>query len=284
MNSLSLSTNYTLEVVKKRFISSRFLTFIILQALIIIYYTSSISKFSQAVNYPVSQWSLPLLYSNPYFLLLLMISIIYYFSDVPFMHHNEMYQIIRVGRMKWAIGKIAGIIIFSFVMPLIQMILVTIPLLGNLQFESNWGKVLYTLSMTNAGFDYQIYFIPDIVKLYTPIRALLTCFLISGLITTTFGLLMYALSLVISRLAAITATSVIVFFSIMSKNLIWSYRWIARISPLSWLDLSNVATKPGHALPGLVYIFTMLISFIIILSIIILVKIKTTNFQWNKED
>lgn len=284
MNSLFSFVKYNSEILKKKFLSIRFLTFLLLQFLITIYYTSNIANFARDVSYPASQWCLPLLYSNSYFILLLMVTIIYYFSDVPFMNHNEMYQIIRVGRKKWALGKIIGIILFSFIMPLIQMIMVLIPLIGNLRFETGWGKVLYTLSITNAGFKYNSIFSSSIVQLYTPLRAMLICFLISALLTTFIGLLMYTLSLILSRLAAVTVTTIIVFFGIISKNLIWTHYWIMHISPLSWLDLSSVATKPGHNLPSLSYIFTVLISAIVILSIIILVRVKNINFQWNKED
>lgn len=42
------------------------------------------------------------------FLILFWFGIIYINSDIPYMQHSNMYQIIRTGRISWALGQLGG--------------------------------------------------------------------------------------------------------------------------------------------------------------------------------
>ena len=71
---------------------------------------------------------------------------IYVNSDVPFMQHINMYQVIRAGRRRWAVGQLVGIGIRSFFLVAVSAAAVVLPFWGRLEFSSDWGKLIYTLA------------------------------------------------------------------------------------------------------------------------------------------
>lgn len=284
MNRLFLTIKYIVEVIKQRFYSSRFVTLIILQFFVLYIYLAPIRNFSRDVNYPVSPWSLPFLFSNIYFQLFFVFIVIYYFSNVPFMHYSEMYQLIRTGRKKWALGKIIGIIFSSFAIMLVEFFLSIIPLIGRLNFENDWGKILYTLSITDAGSKYNILIDYNIINSYTPLKIMAIIFIIGGLLISFIGILMFSLSILSSRLVAFSITFILSIITIINSNIKFNHVWLIYLSPISWFDISNISLKSGYNFPTFSYVIGFLTVAIIILSISIIWKIKTINFQWNRED
>lgn len=283
MNSLQSNIKYTYNVVKQRFTSSRFTTFIILQLFIFFIYLIPFRNFCIAADYPISPFSIIILFFNHYFTLYFMLIIIYYFSDVPFMGSHQMYQIIRTGRTKWALSKIISIIIFSFICMILAFIMTFIPLIGHIEFTSKWGKVIYTLCTSDIAIKYNIATY-NTVKFYTPIKALIQVFITGGLLISFIALLMYALSILFSRLIAVSVAFVVLFFHIAATNIVHFIPSILKISPVSWMNINNIDMVSGHNLPTFSYIVTVLTSAIVILSIIILIRVKTINFDFNKED
>lgn len=284
MSKLCLNIKYIWNIIKQKFSSYRFFTFALLMSFILWVYISPIREFCIEMNYHVSPWTLFIVSTDSYFQVIFIFLIIYYFSDIPFMNCSEMYSTIRTGRIKWALGKIISIIIVSFSILLLIFFISLIPLIGQLQFENDWGKIIYTLCTVNVSLDTMLPFKYDIVSIYTPLQAFFTLFTICGLLISFMGLLMYCISILFSRMCAICCIFLITVFGIVANNIMPLHHSILYISPISWIDLNNLALDSGHTLPTFTYVVTVLISSIIILSIIILVRVKTINFEWNKED
>ena len=134
---------------------------------------------------------------------------IYLFSDAPFVQHNTVYQIIRCGRVKWGIIQLENIFLSSCCFNIISFILSVVILTPHVSFEDGWGKVIYTLSRTDAGTSYNISinFPYDVVGKYTPLQVLKLTMLILWLAGSCIGLLMFALSLWWGRVAALIGAS-----------------------------------------------------------------------------
>lgn len=271
-----------------KILSMKTLTLLLLLGIIYHFFLSPVKSFSQSVNYPVCPWIFPFLISDIYFVILFMSAVVYCFSDVPFMKEWIMYQVIRTGRVKWACGQIGSIIFNSFAFILIAILETGLILLPDITLSEGWGKVLYTLSMTNAAGEYRIPFSVsyDIINKFEPIQAVGMSILMGGLVIMFIGLLMFSLSLYISRLWANIIAMLFVILPIVIENIGDIVPWLVYCSPISWMRLSeiNVQSGMGWQTPTLLTSSIVLAIACIVLSVTIIWKIHRVDFKLLKED
>ena len=202
------------------------------------------------------------------------------------MKNWTMYQVIRTGRVRWALGQIETILISSFTFVILAIGMTGILLLPNVTLSEGWGKVLYTLSMTGASGDFSIPFsIPyEILSHYTVLEGLGVTILVDGMVIAFIGLLMFCISLIGSRLLANVVAMVFVIMPMIQLNIGMAVPELNYVSPVSWMNLSKIdITGTGSGLP-LSYCVTILGIMSILLSIVIIWKIRTVDFQMVKED
>ena len=85
------------------------------------------------------------------YLIMFWFGVIYANSDVPFMQHVNMYHAIRVGRKCWGIrGNRRRIFIRSIVPTVVAVICTILPLLPDIEWSNEWGKLLRTAATTRA--------------------------------------------------------------------------------------------------------------------------------------
>lgn len=75
------------------FFSKRLLVFCIFQYSILHYYISTVKHFSIMADYPATPWILPFIGQNVYCLFVYGISVVYFYSNIPFMQKHEMYYL-----------------------------------------------------------------------------------------------------------------------------------------------------------------------------------------------
>lgn len=286
MNKGISRARYIGQVFMQDFFRTKLAVLMILQFFVLHIVLSPIRRFTEIANYSISPWVIPFVFLSPYFQFLFMACVIYYYSNVPFMQRSQMYQIIRSGKRKWALGKIVGIILGGFGLAIMEGLLSLLPLIGRLQFESNWGKVIYSLAMTNAAEEYKIplYFPYEFLSSYSPLKAMLIFILVSGLVISFIGITMFAVSTLFSRLAAIVTAMILIILPVVEINLGRMYEWLIYVSPVSWMNMIKIGVRSGGKLPMLNYIIPVLLIMIIILNLVIIWRIKTIDFQWNKEE
>lgn len=286
MSKILSIIGYIFQDFKQNFFCVKLYVLIILQFFVLHIFLSPLKNFSLIVKHHITPWVFPFLLSDVYFTIFFMAGVIYYYSNVPFMQYTQMYQVIRTGRRKWALGKIGGIVISAYGLIFIETIISIIPLLPRMQFESGWGKIIYTLSMTDAMQKYGVdLYIPyEIISRYSPLKAIIIEFLISGLVISFIGIMMFAISIMFSRLAAICVVMIFEILPIIVLNLSGLHNNIIYFSPISWMNMTMIGVKSKCGFPQITYIITMLLIAISILSVLILWKIKRIDFQWNKEE
>ena len=76
-------------------------------------YNHPLRELTYSIKYPVTWCVFPFMISNLSFLILFWFGIIYINSDIPYMQHSNMYQIIRTGRISWALGTIRWNVFFG---------------------------------------------------------------------------------------------------------------------------------------------------------------------------
>ena len=220
---------------------------------------------------------------------------VYIHSDVPFMQHINMYQVIRTGRERWALSQIAGILIRSFFAVILSAIAAVLPFWGHIEFSTDWGKVIKTLASQRAdegfGFgmgqmlDFRFHY--GILGKFTPVQLMIITVLICTLICTFLGILMFLISLYAGKILAVAVTMMSVVALFIVENIYGEWKLIvAHVVPTYWAEVALSATPVSgrYRIPSLTYIFTFLIVAVVFMSVIIFCKVKHTEFHWENED
>lgn len=286
MNKIRSQIKFGWRLFVNRTVSIRMFTLLLLLGFVYHIFLTPLNSFVKSVNHPICPFIFPFLLSDTYFLILFMAAVVYYFSDVPFMKNWTMYQVIRTGRVRWALGQIETILISSFTFVILAIGMTGILFLPNITLTEGWGKVLYTLSMTGTSGDFNIPFsIPyEIISSYTVLEGLGVTILVGGMVIAFIGLLMFCISLIGSRLLANVVAMVFVIMPMIQLNIGMAVPELDYVSPVSWMNLSEIdITGTGSGLPFSYCVATLGIMSIL-LSMAIIWKIKTVDFQMVKED
>ena len=194
---------------RNSFLTKRVLVLFVLHFFVTHIFLAPVRRFAVNVHHPVSAYGFLFLFYNMYYLLLFMFVCIYYFSNTPFLNYHQIYRIIRTGKLRWGIHQIVNIILSSVVLMGSVFVSACIVLFPQLTWENDWGKVLYTLSLTNMAEEYNIMvdFTYEMISRYTPLQLLGLTLGIGVLLISFLGNMMFAVSLFFSRTAALSIAS-----------------------------------------------------------------------------
>ena len=116
------------------------------------------------------------------------------------MDNLSTYEIARSGKKRWFAGKLLYVYAASFVYVAVLFSLTLLLVARYLVWIGEWGKVITTLSLTTAGYSYDLAFFSDhILKNYGPIQATLLTFLMLWLQTALVGTMIFAANLLAKR-------------------------------------------------------------------------------------
>lgn len=267
----------------------KFMTFAIVMMVVTWSYNRPLKALAEVVNYPVSWCVFPFMISNLSFLILFWFGVIYVNSDVPFMQHMNMYQIIRTGRKRWVLGQLGSMFLRSIAVVLFTVICTIVSLIPEIERTMDWGKLLHTISMTDAAVQYNLKYVIyyEIMGKYTPVQLIAISTLICILICMFLSCMMFLISLYSNRVLAVattTALAVMLFFVVNTHPKI---RYIlAKFIPTVWAKIAQIKTPVlgYYWLPSLQYMITFLILGIMTMGIFICVHVKKMEFNWEKDD
>lgn len=280
---------YTWKNSMMKIINSKMAVFGILMIAMSRTYVGPIRQFSLEADYPSSWCVFPFIMCSFTYLIMFWFGVIYVNSDVPFMQHVNMYHAIRVGRRRWALGQTGGIFIRSVVLTAIAAICTILPLLLDIEWSNEWGKLLRTAAMTNVFMQYDssvlIYY--EIFSEFTPLQLMGLEILLCTLICTFIGVLMFLLSLFLNKIAAVAGSLAlaIALFPVLNLHPLVRHK-LALFVPTVWAEAARMET-PDYGyywLPSIPYMFGFLIVGILCMTAFILVKIKKLEFHWENED
>lgn len=238
-----------------------------------------IADFSSSVQVPATPWVFPYLALNQKVLLLLMLGIVLLFCDAPFIDAHQPYVIIRSGKKDWLWGQVIYIMLAAALYFLFIMLITILMLLPNLTFSREWGKILGTLALTDAGNQFNIG-LPISYQLqlaYTPIAAMAWSFFMNWLVGTFLGLLMFVFNMRLKReIGAVVATALVFlqYFAFEANGFL-----LFSLSPVSWASLGNLDTTLTSALPSRTYTVSVLIGLILMLIILARLFIRKKNID-----
>ncbi|UUX33609.1 hypothetical protein [Fundicoccus culcitae] len=218
---------------------------------------TNLIDFLNSVDIPITPWVFPFLLEWRSQKLLLFLPLIFLFSDAPFIDKNQLYVVLRAGRLSWASGQILYILFASFIYFFIIIILTILMLIPNVTFDLQWGDAITTLSKTNAGdnFGVIIPFKRHILDYFSPLQAMFYSYLLSSLIGSILGMLMFVINVVSKKsVLGIIITSSMVLFDVI----IWSRGLLLWFSPVSWATLSAIRIDGARGLPNFTQIMVMI--------------------------
>lgn len=253
-------------------------------------FLSGIKDFCCAVNCNITPYLFPFLISYVYYQLIYTMIVLYYFSNVPFQGYSQMYQLIRLGNTRWALGHIFYIIFSSIFLVLITIGEGIIIMLPRVEVSADWGKVLHTLAVSNVVDSYGLYAIPYdniFMNHYNAILGMEIAFVMSVCVTVFLGTLLFLTSLYWGRIVALFIASIEIALPIVSLNL--EYRIMYKVNlfaPVSWMNLVDYERERMgfRIMPNMNYTFFMLFAVILCFVGLIIYKTKRIEFHFMKEE
>lgn len=267
------------------FFSRRLFVFCVFQFMILHYYTDSIKQYAIAVQYPATPWVLLFMGQNVYFQFVYGISVVYFYSNVPFMPRYEMYVLMRQGRMWWVSAKLLRIWISAVMLVATTFILSILPLIPHLEWTLQWGKLYHSLALTDAGAIHHVklFFPYELINKNSALTTVLILFTIMFIITGLTGTIMFALSIGVSRTTAMLAGTFLAVLSVVFANLCIWQEWIGFVSPFSWIDLLLLYGKVCRPSPSLTIICVGTMILGMLLYVFSLKAVRRKDLNWIEE-
>lgn len=237
------------------------------------------SNFSEDVQIDISPWIFPFLFTQKFIKLLFFFPLILLFCNAPFIDDNQAYIILRSGRIPWSIGQV-GYIIFATAIYFLFLVFLTIAInIFNLQFTSEWGKVLGTLANTNAAnlVGLKINVSSNILHYFSPLQAMWFTFLLNWLVGVLLGLIIYVFNLLSNiRMAGVLIAS----FLLVLDATVTGRPNLYRFSPVSWSNLDRINIEGITQMPTITYIYLLFAILIVgcILAAVLVNRKQTINF------
>ena len=220
---------------------------------------------------------LPFLQNGFYFMKTILLGALCFYSDVPFMQQDEMYYIARMGRGRWGLRNIVVILLNSFLLSLSLFAISVLGILPVARFSGGWGSIYKTFSALpqTMGNNLQINY--AIIYKYTPAELTIHIILIDTLAFAFMAMVLYAVSLCASRMAAYAIAVILVFMpSIIGKFPQYN---LHGISPFSWMQ--TIYWRNGNNLnnPDMVYIYTGYLLLIFIFAVLAQNRIRKIDWK-----
>ena len=239
-----------------------------------------IGRFASMMDMYTNPLVFPFYSSDPVKQLILFSGIIFLFSDAPFINQNQPYVMIRSRRLPWVLGQILYIMIASAVYYLVLMCVSVIVLLPDATFATNgWGKIINTLAQTNAGEQINLPFGigEKITTFYSPVEAFLLSFLLNWGVAVSIGLLIFLISMKISKMIGLLSAAVVLFLDLLVVNAlpVKSYYFSpVTLSRLEALDVAGVS-----AAPNITYALAFLGVCVAFLSALLIISVRKQSIE-----
>ena len=245
-------------------------------------FTESIRLFCQQYDVSCSIWMMPLVMTKMNHRLWIMLLPILLFCDAPFFDEQQPFLIIRIGRMRWAIGQILYILTASAVFYIVCMIVTVLLISPYVEFTLGWGKVLKTLTQPYVAISVDMDAISGtVLQNYTAVQATLLCGGTMWMATSFLGLLMFFCNLWTRREVGIVLASSFVGLSYFIDLMGIPYKsWntVRYISPISWVNIEAMGYGTFRS-PSWCYIFIVgcIVLFILIVCILLSARRKSID-------
>lgn len=260
----------------KMFSEGRFIYALLINLVLMKQLADNIKSFSTYVGVKCSPWIFPFLTQQYFIQFMIIVGATILFCDAPFIDHESYFEIIRSGKLRWIVGKEIYILFVSFIYSISIFLLSVVLLMPRVSMTFEWGKVISTLSQTNAGEEfYSSYLLLDhhIIQRFNPIEACGFSVILTTIVCFISGQCDLFINLFFHKIPGAVGGITIALLPFFQRNFSNLYR-MSFFSPASWMDLSLWKTKIVLSYPSTTYMATYLALCILGLSIANTIRFK----------
>lgn len=216
---------------------------------------SPVFEFAAQTRYRVTPCLLPFCFTHPFMRIVIFSCVIFLFADAPFMSELHLLLLSRTGKRKWYVAQILYLTVCSVLFTCLIALLPVLRYLPQIAVIKDWGRVVRTLSVQTDILHPVMY---SVVQHYSQRTAMLYTIAVCTLLTLLLGMLLCLSNILLKRRDVgifIGALFVLLDWYIYMTNnhmLLW-------ISPVSWVQISNMAYARERGLPSLSYAVAMLL-------------------------
>lgn len=268
------------------FFKTRLLCFVLVQFVIIHHALEGFLDFCQHVRCPATPYVLLFLIQNFYFIMIYGLCCVYIFAEVPYMQSQQLYLIMRMGRVKWLWDKLLKVWLTSFFLVVVEAALTVLVMIRCAKWSLEWGDVWYSLALTDATYEYDMSIgVPyKIINSYTPMQAMGKTLLLMFVITGLIGIFMYVWSLFFSRSSAVILAGIFCVMTLVYINLGSQFPFLSFLTPLEWMDLMLLDGQLSKLHPTFLGVVIGVILFFICVAALATRKIKFMDIHLVNEE
>lgn len=262
-----------------RICSFRYITIFIMFFFIIDMFIRPLRRYAQSAGEVTNISMLAMMFCSNYFLKMIMLSVIYFYSNVPFIERPQQYYFLRLGRTRFCCHNLIYIIISSIVLSISLWGISIMDMIKCISFDNKWDRLSRTLALTDAGNSIGLHFYvpyPPIER-FLPFQLCSYTFLITVLCISLIGMLMYAMCMMFHKATAILVAGVVVMFPDIIKGLN-SHLSLIYWSPVSWMGCDTWRYGYEISNPDLEYIIICYLFLIFLFGAVCLFISKKMEF------
>lgn len=241
------------------------------------------NHFVFSVGYNISPWIITFIINQRFMRIILYCLYLLLVCETPYSNMNQLFLLIRSGKLCFFIGKIFYIFLLSILYALILCISSILCIIHHIEFTFEWGKVLGTLALTDASstFNHSIKLSSNFILNYSPISIFLLTFLLSSISFFVIGMTIYCFNIVTNNclIGNIIIAIFILFDFLLETDIV--YQKLIYFSPLTWTNTTLLDLNKNTTIyPSLFYVLCGYIILILLCISIILMYSKKYNFEW----
>lgn len=260
---------YALRLTKinlfKHISSVNFWTPFILAIAAVYEFTHSLANMASHYSIPVNGFAVSFLFSSFNQTFIVFLGVFILFSDLPFKDNQQMFMISRSGKRAWIFSQVFYIIIVSLMYFAFIVVCFCAFSFPNIGFDvQNWGKIIRTISATNAASVFELTFsVPKgILSDFSPLEAFLCSFGMAYVVAVALGLLILLLNMTVKHNVGIAVSGALVFLYMvvhLSDSWIMSY-----FSPIDWCSILRIDKNGISIYPDLSFAIIVLLVCIVV--------------------
>lgn len=221
---------------------------------------------------------LPHVQNDFYFNKIMLLGGMIFFADIPFMSGEELYVVLKIGKEKWSQINCCYIVLSGVLLSTLLTVLSLLTILPAISLKNEWGTLYQTFAFSGtAGC---VIINSKAMSYYSPYALMLNIFLIDALTFAFMGMLLYTLSLFVSKIWSYVIVVVLIFLqSVFGKmGLV-----LDNFLPFSWISASHWRFGYDRRRPDLIYIYTAFCMLLFLLAVISEWKIKRMDWVSKEE-
>ena len=227
------------------------------------YIYSPLGRIAEHYSLRVTPWLLPFFLS---FYLMLLVhggACLLLFSSLGENNSYNYFVLSRVGKAVYMKGQLLSVLIISFLYSCLILLLSLVFVIPHLGWDGGWGVLLNTMSQSasqiseEAGVNLSIVIEGELLRIFTPVSAMLVSFLCLWLSASFLGVLILFCTAHFDRSTGIVVAGLFVCLSLFARLLgsITIGSWLQKISPMTWANFAYLDWYYSGMLPSPLYAF-----------------------------